>query len=34
MNVRHPMGVLLSISIKNIFYDEIELRLFYFDVTK
>ena len=34
MNVRHPMGVLHSFSIKNIFYDEIELRLFYFDVTK
>ena len=33
MNVRHPMGVLHSFSIKNIFYDKIDLRLFYFDVT-
>ena len=32
MNVRHPMGVLHSFSIKNIFYDTIDLRLFYFDV--
>ena len=26
------MGVLHSFSIKNIFYDKMELRLFYFDV--
>ena len=32
MNVRHPMGVLHSFSIKNIFYDTIDLRLFYFGV--
>ena len=32
MNVRHPMGVLHSFSIKNIFYDKMDLRLFYFDV--
>ena len=42
MNVRHPMGVLNSFSIKNIFcltliffiknifFDQIDLRLFYF----
>ena len=33
MNVRHPMGVLHSFSIKNIFYDKMDLRLFYFHVT-
>ena len=33
MNVRHPMGVLQSFSIKNIFYDKMDLRLFYFGVT-
>ena len=33
MNVRHPMGVLHSFSIKNIFYDKMDLRLFYFYVT-
>ena len=32
MNVRHPMGVLHSFSIKNIFYDKMDLRLFYFHV--
>ena len=31
MNVRHPIGVLHLFSIKNIFYDKMELRLFYFD---
>ena len=34
MNARHPMGVLHSFSIKNIFYDKSNLRLFYFHVTK
>ena len=33
MNVRHPMGVLHSFSIKNIFYDKMDLRLFYSHVT-
>ena len=33
MNVRHPMGVLHSFSIKNIFYDKMDLRLFYFRMT-
>ena len=39
MNVRHPMSVLSSLgvlhafSIKNIFYDKLDLRRFYFDVT-
>ena len=33
MNVRHSMGVLHSSSIENLFYDQIDLRLFYFDVT-
>ena len=33
MNVRHPMGVLQSFSIKNIFYDKMDFRLFYFGVT-
>ena len=32
MNVRHPMGALHLFSIKNIFYDKVDLRLFYFDV--
>ena len=31
MNVRHPLGV-HSFSIKNIFYDKMDLRLLYFDV--
>ena len=31
MNVRHPMGTLHLFSIKNIFYDKMNLRLFYFD---
>ena len=30
MNVRHPMGVSYSFSIKNIFYNKMELMLFYF----
>ena len=30
MNVRHPVGVLHSFFIKNIFYDKINLRLLYF----
>ena len=34
MNVRHPMGNLDSFSIKNIFYDKMDLRLFSFDVVK
>ena len=29
---RHPAGVLPSFSIKNTFYDKMDLRLFYFDV--
>ena len=33
MKARHPMGVLHSFSIKNTFYDKIDLRLFYFRVT-
>ena len=32
MNVRHPIGFLYPFSIKNIFYDKIDFRLFYFDV--
>ena len=32
MNVRQPMDVLDSFSIKNIFYDKMDSRLFYFDV--
>ena len=32
MNLRHPMGVLLSFSIKNVFYNKMELKLFYFRV--
>ena len=30
MNVRHPNDVLHSISIKNIFYDKMDVRLLYF----
>ena len=33
MNARHPMGVLHSFSIKNSFYDKMDLRLFCFNVT-
>ena len=33
MNLNHPMGVLHSFSIKNIFCDKMDLRLFYFHVT-
>ena len=29
---RHPMGALHSFSIKNIFYDKMDLGLLYFDV--
>ena len=29
MDVRHPMGVLHSCSIKNIFHDKMDVRLFY-----
>ena len=32
MNVRHPKGALHSFSIKNIFYDKIDFRPFYFHV--
>ena len=32
MNLRHPYGVLHSFSIKNIFYDKMDFRFFYFDV--
>ena len=31
MVARHPMGILHSFSIKNILYDKMGLRLFYFD---
>ena len=34
MNVRHPLGVLDSSSIKTIFYNKMGLRLFYFHFTK
>ena len=34
MNVKDPMGVLHSFSIKNIFYNKMDLRFFYFHVTK
>ena len=34
MNVRHPKGVLHPFSIKNIFYDKMDLRVFYFGVAK
>ena len=30
MNLRHPIGVLHSFSIKNIFYDKMDLKLFLF----
>ena len=30
MNVRHPMGILDSFYIKNIFHDKMDLRDFYF----
>ena len=33
MNVRHPEGVSHSFSIKNIFYDKMDISLFYFCVT-
>ena len=33
MNLRHSMGALHSFSTKNIFYDKMDLRLFYFHVT-
>ena len=33
MDVRHPMGVLHSCSIKNIFQDKMDVRLFYSHVT-
>ena len=33
MNVRHPWGVLQLFFIKNIFYDKMDLRLFYFPLT-
>ena len=32
MNVRHTQGVLHSFYTKNILYDKMDLRLFYFDV--
>ena len=32
MNVTHPMVVLHSFSIKNIFYEKMDLSLFYFPV--
>ena len=34
MKVRNPYSVLHSFSVKNIFYDKMDLRLFYFDVVK
>ena len=33
MNVRHATGVLHSFSIKNIFYDKMDLKVYYFRVT-
>ena len=33
MNIRHP-GVLHSFSIKNIFYDKMDVKLFYFQVMR
>ena len=33
MNERHPLGVVHSFSIKNIFYYKMELQLCYFHVT-
>ena len=32
MNLRHPIDVLYSFSIKNIFDNKMDLRLFYFEV--
>ena len=32
MNVRHPMSALHWFSIKNIFYNKMDFKLFYFDV--
>ena len=32
MNVRNPMGVLHSFSIKNNFYDKTDLTFFYFSL--
>ena len=32
-NARHPYGVLHSFSIKDIFYDRMDFRFFYFRVT-
>ena len=34
MSVRHSLGVSHSFSIRNVFYDKMNLRLFYFRVTK
>ena len=34
MNVKHLMGVIHSFSIKNIFYDKMDVRFFYFDVAE
>ena len=34
MNVRHPMGVLHSFSIKNIFFDKMDLKTFLFSCDK
>ena len=31
MNVRHPQCLLLSFSIKDIFYDKMDMRFVYFD---
>ena len=33
MNLRHPTGVLHSFSLKNIFYDKMDWKHFYFYVT-
>ena len=30
MSARHPVGALSSFSVKNIFYNKMEFRLFYF----
>ena len=32
MNVSHPMGVLHLFSIRNVFYDKMDLRLFCFSL--
>ena len=32
MNVLNPLGVVYSFSIKNIFYDKMDVRHFYFHV--